>query len=250
MSSLHPPRVYIVDPDESSNRLLAAALKKYGINCESFRDSKSIIAKIRTNPPDLCIIDLQLGPLERGYDLIAVIRKLGNKHIPILISSSEKARLVISQALKMGANDYLLKPLNREILTSKLLQFINTTELTFSQPRWNGFMDAAISTTLRLTLELSQVEENGLILASQHLILKNSTVTLSGDIITEISGMNAPLIGTIISSELNLESEGYSLYFEFDSRDLPLLANIRSWLSKKSRGSQTLIQANKGEPKN
>jgi two-component system chemotaxis response regulator CheY len=235
LTSERVPLVYIVDDEESFNALLTLVLKRYGIKSETFQSSKAVLKKVKTHPPDLCIVDLNLGPHEKGYDLIAGLRQLGNPNMPIIICSSDKERQVISHALEMGANDYLIKPLDREVLTAKLLQYIKTTELGFSETDSTGgvFMQTEIETHLDLNPKLAQVEESGVTLISKHLILKGTVVTLEGEIIKEISGRDRPLMVTIVSSELNPGEEHYTAYLEFDSTDKQLLENARAWLSKR-----------------
>jgi DNA-binding response OmpR family regulator len=55
------------------------------------------------------MIDINLGPKEKGYDLIETVRKLANHDVPVIICSGSQEREVISHCLEMGANDYLLK---------------------------------------------------------------------------------------------------------------------------------------------
>ncbi|MEO5970163.1 MAG: response regulator [Bdellovibrionia bacterium] len=235
MSADRVPLVYVVDDEESFNSLLALVLKRYGIRSETFQSSRAVLKKVKTHPPDLCIVDLNLGPHEKGYDLIASLRQLGNPDMPIIICSSDKERQVISHALEMGANDYLLKPLDREVLTAKLLQYIKTAELGFSLGETNsgGIYQTEIETHLHLNPKISQVEESGLTIISKHLILKGSVVHLEGEVIREISGRDKPLMVTIVSSELNPGEEIYTAYLEFDPTDKQLIENARAWLSKR-----------------
>lgn len=233
MSPERIPLVYIVDDDESFNAILVLVLKKYGIESRSFSTSKALLEKVKARPPDLCIVDLNLGPRENGYDLIASLRQLSNPELPIIICSSREEREVISHALEMGANDYLLKPLDREVLTSKLFQFISTTELGFSQNTSTENLQTEIDTSIHLDLKLIRVEEDGVTLLSNHLILKGTVVTLAGALMKEISGKDRPVIATVVASELISPDESYSIYLEFDATDQELQESIRSWLSKR-----------------
>jgi two-component system chemotaxis response regulator CheY len=246
LSAERTPLVYIVDDEESFNKLLTLVLGKYGIKSETFLSSEAVLKKAKIHPPDLCIIDLNLGPTEKGYDLIASLRKLGNPNMPIIICSSDRERQVISHALEMGASDFLIKPLDREVLTAKLLQFVKTAELGFSQPSAAGSVpQTEIDTVLNLNLKLHQIEEDGIILLSKHLILKGSVVTLSGDIIKEISEKEKPIMATVVSSELTPGDENYTIYLEFDPTDFHTIGRVRSWLSKRWKKSAPA----KAEPK-
>lgn len=228
------PLVYIVDDEESFNALLVLVLGKYGMKCESFRTSTALLARVKIRSPDLCIIDLNLGPLEKGYDLISTLRRIGDPNMPIIICSGEDQREIIAHALEMGANDYLIKPVDRSVLTAKLLQFIKTTELDFSQTGSTSILPlAALDTTIEIGLKLCLIEEDGVTLVSQHLILKGTLVSLAGAIIEEISGRQAALSVSVVSSELSPENDNYLVYLEFDTTDKELLQNVRGWLSKR-----------------
>ena len=71
---------------------------------------------------DLIIIDVNLGS-EDGYDLITKLKEI-NPNLMVIISTSLNTRKSFVRAIRVGANDYILKPFDDEYMKQKLLTHI------------------------------------------------------------------------------------------------------------------------------
>ncbi|MGC9326481.1 MAG: response regulator transcription factor [Candidatus Hinthialibacter sp.] len=83
--------------------------------CSEADSADSAIVEIKTNKPDIIVVDIHLGGTN-GIDLIKNIRSTMDK-IPILVISLHEESLYAERALKAGANGYIMK---RE-LTEKIM---------------------------------------------------------------------------------------------------------------------------------
>lgn len=82
---------------------------------------------------DLIILDLML-PLINGFDVLKKIRScssFGNSvsNIPVLIVSALNESSIISKGIDLGANDYITKPIVKNIFKSKVNSLINLKKL-------------------------------------------------------------------------------------------------------------------------
>lgn len=80
-------------------------------------------------PIDLIIIDDKL-PGQDGKELIPIIRRNFNKNeLPIIVGTSTMEVETIIQYLRLGANDYLIKPINKEVLRARVQSLLKIREL-------------------------------------------------------------------------------------------------------------------------
>ncbi|MCL2086078.1 MAG: response regulator [Oscillospiraceae bacterium] len=70
--------------------------------------------------PDLFLLDCKMPELS-GFDVISIIREQpAHKTTPIVFLTSENDIDTISEAIKLGASDFMLKPINDKILSEKI----------------------------------------------------------------------------------------------------------------------------------
>lgn len=112
------PKILIVDPDEKNLRILAISLKKADMNVTVATDGNDAISKVETLKPDLVISELDLGTTD-GFTLLQFIRETTSlKDIPFIFLTKNKNIDEKVKGLKLGANDYLTKPIYlKEIIT-------------------------------------------------------------------------------------------------------------------------------------
>ena len=113
-------KILVIDDELSIRLLLENFLKK---EYEVFTKNDGLEAlkwMEEGNIPDLVVADIQMPNLD-GYDFIKNVRASGYfKDIPLIMlsgieSSSEKVK-----CLKLGANDYIVKPFNPEELSVRI----------------------------------------------------------------------------------------------------------------------------------
>jgi len=119
--------ILVVDDIASMLRTIHHALHdKY----EIFLLSKSevVIDFLHNNKPDLILLDY-LMPVLNGFDLIPQIRALPDyKTIPIIIITSEGTFKNVSEAMTLGASDFIVKPFEPKELNYKVERHIRLTK--------------------------------------------------------------------------------------------------------------------------
>ena len=105
--------VFVVDDEATIREGIAAAFgSRYGV--KTFPDAESVLAAVREEPPDLVLLDIGL-PGMSGLDALREIRALDPEILVVVITAFEDVRTVVS-AMKGGAHDYVVKPLQLETL--------------------------------------------------------------------------------------------------------------------------------------
>lgn len=116
--------ILIVEDDESTSRLLKAILENEGYTLNMALDGNVASKLIEEMTPPLCVVlDIML-PFKSGRELLSQIRKKNDwQTVPVLMLSALSSEQEIVNALKNGANDYLLKPFGPGELVARIHRF-------------------------------------------------------------------------------------------------------------------------------
>jgi two-component system response regulator PhoP len=111
-------RLLLVEDDPNLSRSLASQLEKAGYSVEKSTDGREGLYYAREYPVDLAIVDLGL-PSMSGVELIKQLRADG-KEYPILVLTARDRWQDKVEVLKLGADDYVVKPFNVEELLARV----------------------------------------------------------------------------------------------------------------------------------
>jgi DNA-binding response OmpR family regulator len=112
-----PPRVLVVEDDEEIAQTLQRSLRLEGYDVRTAGDGVAALEGAQTFLPDLVILDLGLPKL----DGIEVAQRLRNRDdTPILMLTARDAVEDRVKGLDTGADDYLVKPFERQELLARL----------------------------------------------------------------------------------------------------------------------------------
>lgn len=228
--------VLVVDDDPDFNNLIKHVLGKFGLIVEAFTDGASFLKRLDSSAPALCIIDLNLGTVKEGFELIQSIRTRkpsGPGGLPLFIASSTVDHETIAHALEIGADDYILKPIRREVIASKLLNYVKSAELEDVSLNSITLSEGEFPVTMELELEVLEVDEFGIKVKSRHLITKGTPISLTGAFFVEVTGSERPKLVTVTTTWVEVDLSGYGAYLEFELADEKLLQAVRNWLITK-----------------
>jgi len=116
--------VFIVEDDENISYLLGFMLEREGFRVTLAADGKKAMEFVdKEFPPSIILLDIML-PHHNGYEILTRIRqKLSWKKVPVIMLTTKAMEKDIVRALKLGANDYILKPFQPEELMARLTRF-------------------------------------------------------------------------------------------------------------------------------
>jgi CheY-like chemotaxis protein len=228
---------FVLDDDPVFLQLISAVLKKYGFRCEAFSTSKALLQKLKLTQPSLCFLDLNVEHSASTLEVLKVIRSSIDPLMPVIVVSGDKDQGSIAHALEAGAQDYLIKPLEREILVSKLLRFAKSRELE------DAAMGFATAPALDLSVDLVvsgrcvEIDEFGIKVQGPNLFGKGLVVSIASPFLQSVVGRSQPILLTAVSNWVEDHRGLYGAYLEFDSTDTELLVKVRTWLLQKEKNA-------------
>lgn len=118
MSASAQRGVLIVDDDERFAVTLAMALARRGYVTHVAHDSAAALATARTKEPDAAVVDLKLGA-DDGLVLTEALR-LAHPKMRIIVLTGYASIATAVRAIKLGADDYLAKPVTASAVAAVL----------------------------------------------------------------------------------------------------------------------------------
>lgn len=109
--------IWIVDDDEEMGRAVSLMLKLLDCETRHFLNARSAAKSLLAGgQPDMLILDINM-PEVSGLDMLEFVRRRREwKNLPVIMLSSEAADVTVDQALQLGANGYVMKPVTIEEL--------------------------------------------------------------------------------------------------------------------------------------
>ena len=83
-------------------------------------NGQDALTKVAAFNPDLLLVDWNM-PKMVGFTFVKTYRKQGNK-TPIIFVTTENEKTRVSQAIKAGVNNYVVKPFTPEILRERIIE--------------------------------------------------------------------------------------------------------------------------------
>jgi len=111
------PRVLVVEDDEDIALALQRSLRLEGYDVRISRDGQAALEDVRQFLPDLVLLDLGLPKVD-GIEVAKRIRADGD--VPILMLTARDALESRVEGLDSGADDYLVKPFERQELLARM----------------------------------------------------------------------------------------------------------------------------------
>ena len=110
-------RILVVDDEPDIIRVVVKILEARGHTLSTAKDGVEAVEKVRSDPPDVVILDLNLPKLD-GYEVCRRIKgDPKTQHVPVVMMTA--AYVSVEDARKgstVGADEYLVKPFLREVL--------------------------------------------------------------------------------------------------------------------------------------
>jgi diguanylate cyclase (GGDEF)-like protein len=116
---LHSP-ILLVEDDHAIRLLITTVLKKAGYDVTQANDGREALARIAEATPDLIISDVMMPHLD-GFGLLTQLRAdPSTRTIPLILLTARRAKDDIVSGLDLGADDYLVKPFDKDELLARV----------------------------------------------------------------------------------------------------------------------------------
>ncbi|MCK4789959.1 MAG: sigma-54-dependent Fis family transcriptional regulator, partial [Desulfobacteraceae bacterium] len=118
--------IYVVDDEETIREGVTMALET-DYQVKAFSSAEAAIEAMNNNPPDLVLLDIGL-PGINGIEALGRMKKLYPDILIVMITAYEDIKTVIS-AMKLGAHDYVVKPIHMDTLEVTIRNALETIRL-------------------------------------------------------------------------------------------------------------------------
>ena len=110
-------RILIVEDDKIIARSIQEHLQAWNYEVYRIQDFSQVMAEFAVVQPQLVLMDITL-PFFNGYHWCSEIRKVSQ--VPVVFLSSASDNMNIVMAVNMGADDFIAKPFDMDVLTVKI----------------------------------------------------------------------------------------------------------------------------------
>jgi len=117
-------KIIIIEDDEVIREELQSFLERYGYEVKAPLDMDNIINYIESENAELILLDINL-PMYDGYYICREIRK--TSEVPIIIVTSRDSEVDELMSMNLGADDFITKPYNTEILLARITNILKRT---------------------------------------------------------------------------------------------------------------------------
>jgi two-component system OmpR family response regulator len=119
------PKVLLAEDDISFGKILKDYLTLNGFDVIHTKDGLDGWNMFRNHHFDICVLDIMM-PKRDGFELVEQIRK-ENKNIPIFFLTSKSRKEDMMNGYQTGADDYIVKPVDADILLHKIKAILKRT---------------------------------------------------------------------------------------------------------------------------
>lgn len=112
------PTVFLVDDDPGMRKSTGMLLQAANLPCEVFESAADFMRAVRPETPGCLLLDLHM-PEMNGLQLIEQLRA-ADVHMPILMVSGAGTVSLAVEGMKLGAVDFLEKPVDHQVLLQKV----------------------------------------------------------------------------------------------------------------------------------
>lgn len=235
-------RILVIDGDDDERTtLVEATLVPFGYDVRSTGRGDNGLAMIRGEPPDVMVLDLHLEGLS-GRDIITAINAQG-LDIPVIVIADEGGEKEALQAFRLGAHDYVVRPVREAELIQVIERALKATRLKRQREALLEELRQSGAMTKRHLDELKTLMTIGKAVAG----LRNLNEIFDGIIRAAMQLTHAEAAGFLLKDEQSgnlILRAGHSLSRELEDRLGKLVEDDLASLVMSSRA--TYIAAGEG----
>jgi DNA-binding response OmpR family regulator len=124
--SPQPPRILLVDDEQSIQKLLAYPLTKEGYEVVGALDGQQALDRMRDQSFDLVVLDVMLPQVD-GFEVCRQVR--AHSGVPIIMLTAKGDEFDKVLGLELGADDYITKPFSVREFRSRVKAVLRRAEL-------------------------------------------------------------------------------------------------------------------------
>lgn len=119
-------KVFLVEDDMNFGMVLKAYLEVHNMKVTLIDDGKLAVDAFREGSFDICILDVMLPNVD-GFTIAEEVKNI-NRNIPLIFLTAKTLRDDVLRGFKLGADDYITKPFDSEVLLYKIKAILQRKE--------------------------------------------------------------------------------------------------------------------------
>jgi DNA-binding response OmpR family regulator len=175
-------RILYAEDDETLAFLTKDNLEQNGYDVIHCADGNLCLDTFRQQAFDICILDIMMPKMD-GFELATEIRKT-NTDVPIIFLSAKTLKEDRLKGLRLGADDYLVKPFSIEELLLKIEIFLKRSQKQMVEPsnyiigkyQFDYTARIVFNDTEKFSLTLRESELLKLLLENKNVVLKREDI--------------------------------------------------------------------------
>lgn len=119
LAKVHSKSCLIVDDSRVVRKVARRIAEDTGFQCTEAEDGEKAYQSCAASMPDLILLDW-LMPVMNGLEFLEKLRRMENgKHPKVIFCTTENTPKHLKRALDAGADEYIMKPFDNEIMEAK-----------------------------------------------------------------------------------------------------------------------------------
>ena len=120
--------IYCVEDERNIRELLIYTLETTGFKARGFGNGNELMKALKEEIPELILLDIML-PGDDGYTILEQLKSMPSvKDVPVIMVTAKEAEFDKVKGLEGGADDYITKPFNFEILMLRIRKLMERRE--------------------------------------------------------------------------------------------------------------------------
>lgn len=116
--------ILVVDDDALLRRSVAFNLERAGYRATTASSAEMALSRVLSDPPDLVLLDIGLPGMD-GLDALRALRR--ELDVPVIFLTARRRQLDQVVGLEMGADDYITKPFDTDVLLARIRAVLRRT---------------------------------------------------------------------------------------------------------------------------
>jgi response regulator RpfG family c-di-GMP phosphodiesterase len=159
LSNFHGARLLIVDDEFAHRKVLAVMVEQAGMTCRTVPGAKEALSLLQSEPVDAVIADLNM-PGVSGLELLTEVRRRHPNLVFLMATGLDDVRLGV-HAMRHGADDYLIKPLQMDAVLLSLDRAFQKKLLERELENYRQNLEQMVcKRTVELQNALGQIEQS------------------------------------------------------------------------------------------
>jgi DNA-binding response OmpR family regulator len=186
-------KILIAEDDRDFGNILTQYITISGFEVNLARDGKEAWEKFNEDKPDICVLDVMMPEMD-GFTLADKIKQ-AHADMPVIFLTAKSLKEDIVKGLKLGADDYITKPFDPEVL---ILRINNILKRVYSSVNDEYHISSTVLRFNTLELLCGKTKEKLTLKEAQllrYFIINKNKILAREDILTEIWGEDDYFLG-------------------------------------------------------